>query len=143
MHKVSDEKQAALYRSINRFLRKKNIIDQTNPLKFGSFVHIQPWYRWGPKEGYPSSYGYVGGMRRGSKGPAILLLTEEVIDLSVPGLTVDWKDNHRVEHLVDWCWIKSVSNEHDIHILLTSKHAQIQQLGVELLKQGKTDAHST
>ena len=138
MHKVSDEKQASLYRSINRFLRKKGVITGDNVLKFGSYVEIATLSRFDD-----TLYaGYVGGTKHGTKGPAIFLLTEEPSSLPVPGLTVDWDVRYKTAHMVDWCWIKSVNNNHDVHLLLTSQHAAIQQLGIALLKE-KENEHST
>jgi len=135
MHKVSDEKQASLYRSINRFLRKKDIVGLHNPLEFGSIVTI--------KRQDEEHVGYVGGMRHGTKGPAILFFTDTLLFVSIPGLTVDWDYKIKVEHLVDWCWITTVSNERDIHLLLTSSHKTIQHLGVVLMNKDHSNDNSS
>lgn len=143
--------QKGLFRSLNKFLRKKGLVTKEDPLRYGSYVRIIP----GAEEieddesldDFKDYYGYCAGAHRGSRGPALLVAFEDkqLTDIELPRRRWDagpfgYFTTNNMEkiwvHLVDWQHIFEVTNEgYDYPEMLTSHSVAIQQIAKELYNE--------
>lgn len=146
--------QQSLMRSLNKFLRKAEIVTKENPLVVGSHVRFHGNW-WGCKD--EAEYtGFCIGGHKGSRGPALLVafedreLTHKLMpgrwyEPNVFGYVVAHKGNHKTPqepvyaHIVDWQCILEVKNgEGDLLMMLTSDNPHIREIA-KLLHEEKED----